>query len=137
MNLTSYAVWQPRAASGQFISAKVDDAVTAAITEWAEKVLTTAQSICPVDTGALRASGHVEVASTGKTAAVAVVFDAPYSVYVEYGTGQRGASSSGAGDGPYGSTAGQPAQPYLRPAFDEHRDQAQGLTREKITAALG
>jgi HK97 gp10 family phage protein len=137
MNLTSYAIWQPRAASGQFIAAKVDDAVTAAITEWAEKVLTTAQSICPVDTGALRASGHVEVASTGKTAAVAVVFDAPYSIFVEFGYGQRGAASPGAGDGPYGNRPGAPAQPFLRPAYDQLRDEAPGLAREKIAAALG
>lgn len=137
MNLTSFAVYKPRDAGGRFIAAKVTEAARAAVEEWANKVLITAQSLCPVRTEELRNSGHVEIGETGKTLAAAVVFDAPYSVYVEYGTGQRGAASAGAGEGPYSPTwPGMPAQPYLRPAFDEHRDEAEGLTREKVTAAL-
>jgi hypothetical protein len=46
----------------------------------------------------------------------------PHAAYVEFGTGQRGAASAGAGNGPYSETwPGMPAQPYLRPALDTAR----------------
>ena len=137
MNLTSFSRYVPRNGAGQFIQARIDEAVAQAVTGWATKVLETAQDIVPVDTGELRDSGHVEVTQAGKTVAAAVVFDAPHSVYVEFGTGIRGAASPGAGDGPYSSTwPGMAAQPYLRPAFDAHRDEAEPMAREYVGVAL-
>lgn len=133
MKLTSFAMYRPRGDGGRFVAGKIDEIVHKAITEWAGKVLATAQVLASVDTGELRASGHIE--QSGK--AVAVVFDAPHSVYVEFGTGQRGAASAGAGEDPYSPNwPGMPAKPYLRPAFDEHRGEAEGMTREKIAVAL-
>lgn len=138
MNLTSFSKFQPRAGSGQFIQAKVDAAVQEAVTAWATKVYETSQEFVAVDTGDLKASGHVEVTSTGKTIAAAVVYDSDHSVFVEFGTGQRGAASPGAGEGPYDPNwHGMAAQPYLRPAFDENRESAEGMTRETIAVALG
>lgn len=137
MNLTSFSHYQPRADSGQFLVAKITEAVTLGITNWADRVLATAQAIVPVRSGELRDSGHVEVTEAGKTVYAAVVFDSPHSIFVEFGTGQRGAASPGAGDVPYSPTwPGMPAQPYLRPAFDQHRNEAEAMTRETVAVAL-
>lgn len=137
MNLTSFAKWQPRS-NGRFISAKIDDAVAQGITDYAQRIFDTSQEFVPVDTGALKASGHVDVVQSGKQVFITIAYDAPYSVYVEFGTGRRGASSPGAGDGPYNPNwPGMPAQPYLRPAFDAHREEAADVVTATITAALG
>ena len=137
MRLTSYSVYKPRD-NGRFITAKVDAAVQTAVIQWAEKVLAVAQSIVPVDTGELRASGHVVVRTDASKAAAAVVFDAPYAVYVEFGTGARGEGSPGAGPGPYSlGWTGMAAQPYLRPAFDELKNEAPSMTAATVTAGLG
>jgi HK97 gp10 family phage protein len=134
--LTSYSRYQPRE-NGRFIQAKVDEAVRAGIIEWAGMVLDTARDLVPVDTGDLKASGHVTVAESGKSIAAAVSFDMPYAGYVEYGTGLRGAASPGAGEYPYNSEwAGMPSQPYLRPAFEAHRSKAEEMTRAQIFVAL-
>ena len=89
----------------------------------AEIVLEEAEAIVPVDTGELRESGHVEgLVEEGPRPSYAVVFDSDHAAYVEYGTGQRGAASPGAGDGPYDPNwPGMTAQPYLRPALDTSR----------------
>ena len=68
----------------------------------AQVILEYAQNLCPVDTGTLRASGHLEM----KADDVEIVFDAPYASYVEFGTYKM------------------EAQPFLRPAFDDAELQA-------------
>ena len=136
MNLSSYSKYQPRD-GGRFVAAKIDEAVLNACLRWAEAVFETSQSLVPVDTGELKASGYVEIQGTGKSIAVGVVYDSEHSVYVEYGTGRAGAASAGAGDVPYDANwPGMVAQPYLRPAFDEHRDEAPAMTRAEIVVAL-
>lgn len=97
--------------------------LTAAVTEASEAVATEAQTIVPVDTGALKESIHVaSVELVGSTVQGHVVADEPYAAFVEFGTGQRGAASPGAGPGPYSSSwPGQIAQPYMRPALDTAR----------------
>lgn len=87
-------------------------------------VLDEALAIVPVDTGELRSSGHVEVTAAGSIGAASakVIFDADHAAFNEYGTGQRGAASPGAGAGPYDPNwPGMPATPYLRPALDSAR----------------
>lgn len=136
MKLTSHSVYQPRE-GGRFVTAKVVEGIRNGIQEWTGNVLDTARQLVPVDTGELKESGRVTVAETGKTVAAAVSFDADHAMFVEFGTGVRGAASAGAGDGPYSTTwKGMPAQPYLRPAFEEHRNAAQSMTRESINAAI-
>jgi HK97 gp10 family phage protein len=138
MKITSSSIYKPRNGGGQFVAAQISKGVREAVIEWAGDVLDTARGLVPVDTGELKASGHVTVAETNKTLAVAVSFDADHAGFIEFGTGIRGASSPGAGDGPYSPTwAGQSAQPYLRPAFDQNRSKAEAMTREKIQEALG
>jgi HK97 gp10 family phage protein len=86
-------------------------------------VMFEAQAIVPIDTGELQSSiGTGPVELVGNTVSGTVEATAPYAAYVEFGTGQRGAASAGAGAGPYSPTwPGMPAQPYLRPALDTAR----------------
>lgn len=74
------------------------------IREGAEIFLIVAQANCPVDTGVLRESGHLEM----KADDVLIVFDAFYASYVEFGT----------------SNPNYPAQPFLRPSLDEFEPDA-------------
>ena len=102
--------------------AAFEQAARLSVEQGGEAVLETAESIVPVDTGELRESGHVELLNAGPQPSAAVVFDTPYAAYVEYGTGERGAASEGAGPGPYTpGWPGMPAQPYLRPSLDIER----------------
>lgn len=136
MKITSHSVYQPRE-GGRFVIAKVTEGIRNGVIKWAGDVLDTAQDLVPVDTGELKASGHVTVAETGKSIAAAVSFDADHAAFVEFGTGVRGAASAGAGEGPYSTSwVGMPAQPYLRPAFERHRNEAQSMTREAINQAI-
>jgi HK97 gp10 family phage protein len=102
------------------VEAAFNQAARLSVEQAAAIVLEEAEAIVPVDTGELRESGHVEMlVSEGPHPEAAVVFDTPYAAYVEYGTGERGAASPGAGEGPYTpGWPGMPAQPYLRPALD-------------------
>lgn len=99
---------------------RVVPALVGAVTEAAEAVAEEAQAIVPVDTGELRDSiGIGPVALIGNAVQGSVQATSPHAAYVEFGTGQRGAASAGAGAGPYSeSWPGMPAQPYLRPALD-------------------
>lgn len=105
---------------------------------------------CAVDTGALVSSigtnitRGIQAATAGgpirnSLFAVQAVI-APhveYAAYVEFGTGQRGAASAGAGDGPYNpSWPGMVAQPYMRPALDENRDLVVETVRDAVKDAL-
>jgi HK97 gp10 family phage protein len=97
--------------------------LVAAIEESQAAVSEEAQTIVPVDTGELRESiGPGPVELVGSVVSGTVEATAPYAAYVEFGTGQRGAASAGAGEGPYSqSWPGMPASPYLRPALDTSR----------------
>lgn len=120
------------------VVAKIREAAKLAVSQWAGKVLATADSLVPVDTGELKASGHVVVTEAGSTVTASVVFDAPHAVYAEFGTGIRGAESPGAGPGPYSpSWPGMAAQPYLRPAIDQHTPEALPGARDAVKVALG
>ena len=105
------------------IMQRIVPALVDSVEEGCEAVVAEAQTIVPVDTGALKESIHTaSVELVGSTVQGHVVADEPYAAYVEYGTGQRGAASPGAGPGPYSpSWPGQMAQPYMRPALDTAR----------------
>ncbi len=82
-----------------------------------------AEALVPVDTGELRASiKALPAVDDGNQIKAEVVADAPHAAYVEFGTGQRGVASSGAGPLSYRMDwPGMPAQPYMRPALDTAR----------------
>lgn len=88
------------------LMAKISDVTHAAAESWAKDVTDSAQRRAPKLTGELELRIHSEV--NGGNASV--ISDAPnerghsYAAYVELGTGHG------------------PAQPYLYPAFTEHRD---------------
>lgn len=116
--------------------AAFEQAARLSVEQGAAAVLETAESIVPVDTGDLRESGHVELLKSGSQPSAAVVFDTEYAAYVEYGTGIRGASSPGAGEGPYSSSwPGMAAEPYLRPALDIERPNIVEIFRENTAIA--
>jgi hypothetical protein len=136
LNLTSFARYQPRD-GGRFVQAVIDESVIEGVTNWANLVFESSQEYVHVKSGELKASGHVVVTVAGKTVTAAVVYDSEHSVFNEFGTGIRGATSEGAGDGPYDPNwPGMEAIPFLRPAFDHHRDEAESMTRENIAVAL-
>ncbi len=135
--LRAAVVWKPRNDLGQFVESRVTPAAIEGVTAWANLVLTRAQQLVPVRTGELRDSGHVDVTVDGKRVVGRVVFDADHAAYVEYGTGIRGSSSAGAGDVSYSSSwPGMPAQPYLRPASDEMKQEGADLCRQTVALAL-
>ena len=77
------------------IADEIEERVSAAIAAGAETVKEHAQSICPVDTGALRDS--IAVSQDGMSAEISANTD--YAAYVEFGTSKMA------------------AQPYLVPSL--------------------
>lgn len=93
--------------------------IIAAVTQASESVVDEAKAIVPVDTGELQESIHSEVVWLGTKVTGTIKAEAPHAAFVEFGTGQRGAASPGAGPYTYSSTwPGMVAQPYIRPALD-------------------
>ena len=138
MSISARAQFTPRNGLGQFVQARVAPAVEASVTAACNLIQTAAQGYCPVDTGALRDSITVEVDSSGSTVVGHVGPHMPYADYVEYGTGQRGAASEGAGAGPYSeSWPGMAAQPYMRPAVDENKPAILDLFQSNISTSIG
>jgi HK97 gp10 family phage protein len=135
MNINASAKWNP----GNFaqLLSNVKTATAVGVTSVAMRILDTSQELVPVDTGELRESGHIDIQPNGDEVSASVTYDASHAAYVEFGTGQSGESSPGAGPGPYKQGwPGMPAQPYLRPAFDAHRDQATDVVAGTISSAI-
>jgi HK97 gp10 family phage protein len=133
MGLSARATFRPRSNLGQFIPAVITPAVTASVQAACELIQTDAQSLCPVDTGALRDSIVVTLDTSGSTIVGRVGPTMDYASYVEYGTGRRG------GPAPYAhvlSWPGQKPQPYIRPAFDGAKDAVLDLFRSNLLLAL-
>ncbi len=137
MRLYAKATYRPRMTSGQFMDAVITPGAIASVKAACETIKDRAQALCPVDTGALRESITVEVDDSGKTVVGTVGPHMDYAAYVEFGTGVAGASSAGAGAGPYSQNwPGMPAQPYMRPAFDETKPEILDLFRSQIASSL-
>jgi HK97 gp10 family phage protein len=116
-----------------------------AVTKGTELVKSEAQTLCPVDTGELRASIASEVALRGSLVTGTVYATAPHAAFVEFGTGLIGRGTypfalpqSGV---PYTGSwvydfrgrgwKGMPAKPYMRPALDGAGPQIIGFFREE------
>ena len=121
MNFRATSTFTPVAISRAM--ATVVPRLVAAVEDASLSVMFEAQAIVPVDTGELQSSiGTGPVELVGSVVTGTVEANAPYASFVEYGTGQRGAASAGAGAGPYSPNwPGMPAQPYMRPALDTAR----------------
>ena len=135
--ISATATYRPRISSGQFIAAKITPAVQASVEAAAALIVQEAQTLCPVDTGALLDSIEATIVETDKTVVGKITAGMPYAGYVEYGTGVRGAESPGKGPYPYNPKwPGQVAQPYMRPALDTTRDAVKAIFASQIAIAL-
>lgn len=125
-----------------------------------------AKKLCPVDTGDLRNSIHTEVSTDGGAVKGKLIANSDHAVYVEMGTGDVGRASGGNGSGVQVSyrhggwfvplargavmvkdtilkdafagfwTYGQPARPYLYPAYRQHRDGLEKAIRAAMLKSL-
>ena len=135
--LKATATFKPRGDLGRYVEAHITPAVVASVKASVKLIENAAKAKAPVDTGALRDSITSSVDESGKTVVGQVGPNVHYAMYVEFGTGIRGAASPGAGAGPYNpSWPGMPAQPYMRPAIDENRDAVKELFKGEISLAL-
>jgi len=95
-----------------------------------------AKRLCPVDTGRLRDSIQSTILKQDEDETVLTVGTAvEYAGFVEFGTGIHAENGQGRktpwmwkGDGKkwggWHRTTGQPAQPFIRPAFEARKDEA-------------
>ena len=136
--LNARVQFTPRAASGQFVS-RVAEGAANGVNNSLRIIFDRSQDLVAVRTGELKASGHiVEATDKGGMATGSVVYDANHAGYVEFGTGIRGSSSAGAsGKVSYSPTwPGMPAQPYLRPAADESRQDIKAQMRQDLSVSI-
>jgi HK97 gp10 family phage protein len=137
MSIWATATWAPRGDLGRFTDVVITPVALETVRQAGEMIQHAAKRICPVDTGSLRDSIFIEVQQLEKTARAIVAPTMHYAGYVEFGTGIRGASSPGAGQGPYSPTwPGMPAQPYMRPALDEQKESIKDLFRANMSTAI-
>lgn len=92
------------------IAADIDNAVTKALYQIGMKAEGYAMQACPVDTGRLRNSIVYQIDTA--ESAVYIGTNVPYAEYVEMGTHKTA------------------AQPFLRPAANNHMTQYQGILRK-------
>lgn len=137
MSLQVRAVFKPRGDLGQFVRARVTPVVRMAVEESAQLVFDRSQALVHVDSGELKASGHVEIVETDKTVVGKVIYDAPHAFFNEFGTGVRGASSPDAGPGPYDPNwPGMDPIPFLRPAIDSSREEVKQIFANDLEVGL-
>ncbi len=138
VSMSAKVQWTPRGDLGRFVASRVTPAALRAVAASQSLVVEEAKAICPVLTGNLRDSiAAAEPDDTGKAVVGRIVAGASYAGYVEYGTGQRGAASPGAGPYPYSSQhPGQAAQPFMRPALDSARQKIKEEFSSQMTAGL-
>ena len=132
------------------VAATFNQAARLAVEQSAAIVLEEAEALCPVDSGTLRDSGHVEMlVSDGPLPEAAVVFDAPHAQFIEYGTGVRGEGTypyelpeagvpiTGGWVYDYKSQnwQGHAAQPFARPALDLARPAIVEVFRDNAALA--
>lgn len=100
---------------------QIEDEIRAALNKSALRIVADAKKAAPVDTGRLRASITMMSNVAGRGLVLEVGTNVEYAAAVEYGTGRRGAESTGQTQYYKRTWAGQRAQPYLFPAFERER----------------
>ena len=119
----------------------IEAALAAEVALAAREAMEDARETAPVGTGPRRERRLVDSFSweaAGLRAEMKVVN--PHAAYVEFGTGVRGAQSTGAGSGGWydADWPGMAAQPYMQPAAQRARDGfAQRMMRAALVAVLG
>lgn len=117
------------------------DACESAIGETMLLFVGDAKNLCPVDTGQLRGSitPKVERDEDGVTGTFGT--NVEYAPYVEFGTGQRGEASASPPKAPVDLAyrhdwSGQPALPFLYPAFTQNKKKLRDAVIAKVAEAL-
>ncbi len=114
-------------------------ALKPAVLEAADLIQQAAKSYVPVDTGALQESIHIEEISSGPFYYEVSVhpaepssnkwgFDPAYARRIEYGF---------VGQDSLGRNYNQAAQPYMRPAWDSERQNAESAINNGLAGAVG
>ena len=121
-------------------SAEVSAAIKAALLRGLEKVGLVAEGyakkLCPVDTGNLRNSITHEV-DDGEPAAI-IGTDNSYAAYVCLGTGKYADGGRPTpwvykdAKGQFHWTAGNKAQPFLKPAVSDHAEQYRDILKKEL-----
>ncbi len=139
MNIRANSTFQ--AGSFARLEAIIVPRITAAVDAATALVLSTSQSLVPVDTGELVSSGGMEVQWKGQRVTGSVSYSSPHASFVEFGTGligsgtypyplpQEGVPITGSWIYDYKrqNWKGMSAQPYLRPALDQNRGEILAL----------
>jgi len=118
------------------------EAMVEALNKAAAVVTSTAKSIVPVRTGALRSSIHpikAEVSDGKVTSGASTAME--YAPYVEFGTGVRGAETheyepKGVKLAYRPDWPGMIAQPFMYPALHQNKDKIQKLVRAAMIKAV-
>jgi HK97 gp10 family phage protein len=96
---------------------QADEAVSEIAETWADRVEGTAKTEVPIRTGNLESA--IESRTTATSAEVGVwEADAYYVTFVELGTSSA------------------PAQPFLGPAFEQHRGDVTGIAEEAVSRRM-
>jgi HK97 gp10 family phage protein len=101
----------------QKLGPQADDAVSEIVDTWAERVEGTAKTEVPIRTGNLGSA--IESRTTATSAEVGVwEADAYYVQFIEFGTSSMA------------------AQPFLGPAFEQHRGDVTGIAEEAVSRRM-
>ena len=124
MTINATATFTPSPNFSRYVESVIVPDLVQGVDEASERIFTEALALVPYKTGELHDSGAlIPATDQGGQVVGGFEFTSDHAVYVEYGTGRRGASSPGAGEGPYDPNwPGMAAQPYVRPAMDNNHD---------------
>lgn len=120
-------------------SLDIKKAIKKGITKTTYNCQSMAKRNAPVDTGNLRTSIHAKVKEEGDTVTGTVEPTIEYAPYLEFGTGQKGMSSSiERPEGIHYSAdwKGQDAQPYMYPAYLDQREKLVPNIKKELDKTL-
>jgi HK97 gp10 family phage protein len=124
--------WDPNKIA-EFLLRKLHDGLL----ESAYDIEKRAKDLCPVDSGTLRNSIHVQDESKGTEILIKIGPSVSYGIFVEFGTGIHAEGGGGRqtawrvkGKNGWFTTRGMPPKPFLRPAFDEELPNIQSKIKE-------
>jgi HK97 gp10 family phage protein len=128
------------------LDGNITDIIHAALVRGGLIIEGDAKSNCPVDTGNLRGSIHTVDDETVENGVI-VGTHTEYAPYVEFGTGIYAENGTGREEpwawhgtgkkwGGWHKTRGQRAQPFLRPAFENQKEEAINEIKRHIAEEL-
>lgn len=123
---------------------QLDQAAVRGMTAIAEMIVSAAKALAPVNSGQLRDRLDYKIKNIGGQVVGVVGSPEAYAVYVEFGTGEFAENGSGRKGGwvyqdPSGEwffTWGQDPQPFLRPAFRQHKKEIQEILGREYSATF-